>query len=135
RLQWPWFWRPIAVVLGVLCYISATRLIANVLRNTGSLTSSSILIGYAAGAASASVAGLMWTAMPIRSALEGFLALGIAPIGLIAIAESTRRYRAVAAVPVLRSRHMVAISLTLFVIFLLVQGRGLGSLASTGLPT
>jgi hypothetical protein len=134
-LQWPWFWRPIAVVLGGLCYISATRVIANVLRNTGSLASSSILIGYAAGAASASLAGLMWAAMPIRSALEGFLALGIAPIGLIVIAESARRFRTVGAIPVLRSRLMIAMSLTLFLIFLLAQGRGLGSMASTGLPT
>jgi hypothetical protein len=134
RLQWPWLWRPTVVALGCLCYIAATWSIANVLRKMGFLAASSILIGYAAGAASASLAGLMWATMPIRSAMEGFLALGIAPIGLIVIAVFARRYRTVAGSPVLRSNAMVAVSFTIFVLFILLQARGVGALASTGSP-
>jgi hypothetical protein len=134
RFQWPWFWRPISVVIGGVCYVAATWSIAKALRDRGPLTSSSILIGYGSGAASAFLAGLMWAAMPIRSAMEGFLALGVAPVGLFVIAWSEKRYRTSAEMPILRSRPMIAMSLTLFVIFILVQGRGLGSLASTGLP-
>jgi hypothetical protein len=134
RLQWPWIWRPIAAGLGGLCYVTATLAITDVLRNRGFLASSSILIGYAAGAASAALAGLMWAAMPIRSAMEGLLALGIAPIGLIAIAVFAGHYRSVAGLPVLRSNTMAAVSFTFFILFLMLQGRGLGSMASAGLP-
>jgi hypothetical protein len=132
RSQWPWFWRPIAVVLGIACYVAAVWSIAKALRDGGPVRSSSILIGYAAGAASASLAGAMWAVMPLRSAMEGFLTLGIAPLGILAIAASTKRHRTMPAFPILRSTLLVAVSVTLFVIFLLVQGRGLGSLASIG---
>jgi hypothetical protein len=133
RSQWPWFWRPVAVVLGTACYVAVVWSIAKALRDSGLVRSSSILIGYAAGVASASLAGVMWAVMPMRSAMEGFLTLGIAPLGIFAIAASTNRYRTVPALPILRSARLVTVSVTLFVIFLLVQGRGLGSLASTGL--
>jgi hypothetical protein len=135
RFQWPWIWRPIAAVLGGLCYVAATWAIAKAVSDSGTLAPSSILIGYAAGTASACLAGLMWPAMPIPSAMEGFLTLGIAPIGLIAVAESARRCRSVAELPIPRSQTMIVISLAVFVIFLMVQGRGLGSLASAGLAT
>jgi hypothetical protein len=106
RLQWPWIWRPVTAVLGGLCYIAAALMIANILRNGRPLASFSILIGYAAGAASASLAGLTWAALPIRSALEGFLALGIAPIGLTAIAMLAGDHNTAAGLPVLRSNTM-----------------------------
>jgi hypothetical protein len=70
--------------------------------------------------------------MPVRSAIEGFLTLGVAPLGILAIAASAKRYRTAPALPILRSTLLVVATVTLFVVFLLVQGRGLGSLASTG---
>jgi hypothetical protein len=131
-LQWPSWWRLGAVALGVALYGTTIRLIVRTLRGQGPLRSNAIRMGYAAGACSAAVAGLMWGAMPIRSAVEGVLALGIAPLGLLFIASAMRRHSSVDIVSAQRSTFLLTLSSVLFLAFLLTQGRGLGHLAGTG---
>jgi hypothetical protein len=132
RHQWPWLWRPSAVVLGIAFYAATIWSIDKALRDNGSVHWHSILIGYAAGMASAVLAGLMWAAMPLRSATEGFLTLGVASLGLLVIATTARRVCGAHRLPIKRSRRLIATGWGLFVAFLFLQGRGIGSLAGTG---
>jgi len=135
RMQhWPWWWRPVFVVLGAVCYVAATRAIIGTQRTNGKFYWGAILGSYAAGAVSAMLAGLMWAPMPIRSALEGLLALGAAPIGLLVVAVAARREPNAPRIAVSRSTNMIALSVLVYVIFLAVQARGIGSLAAGALP-
>ena len=88
---------------------------------------------YSAGTASAVIAGLMWPPMPLRSALEAFLTLGIAPLGLLLAARRARGDGGISA-PIPRSWPWIVVSVVVFVAFLLMQARGLGPLASRALP-
>lgn len=141
RMGWSWVWRPIMAAIGVAAYAAAMRVMLIVLRGKAAPTWQAIRLAYAAAAASAVIAGLMWSAAPIRSAREGFLTLGIAPLGLLFVAARAGRNAAGstgnAANPdrsISRSWIWIAVSVVVFGSFLLVQGRGLGSLASIGLP-
>jgi hypothetical protein len=134
RQGWPWLWRPIAVATGVAAYAATLGLAHNVLGRTDAPGRRAIRLAYAAGAVSAVVAGLMWQPEPVRSAVEGFLTLGVAPLGLLAAAYWAARGAGIAAAPIVRSWNWIAISAAVYVIFLLVQGRGLGPLAAIGLP-
>ena len=136
RNSWPWIWRPIAATIGVAAYAAAIGLSRALLRRKDAPGRNAIRLAYAAGAASAVIAGLMWRPEPIRSALEGFLTLGIAPLGLLVAA---RRAGGDAdgitlVPPMARSWRWIAVSLVVFAIFLFVQARGLGSLAAIGRP-
>ena len=75
----------------------------------------------------------MWQPAPLRSALEGFLTLGVAPLGLLAAARRAAR-DAGNTLPIPRSWPWITASAVVFIIFLAVQARGLGPLASRGLP-
>jgi hypothetical protein len=131
RMQhWPEWWRPVSIALGAVCYVAAVRAIINTLRLKGQLHRGAILYSYAAGTFSAMLAGLMWAPMPIRSALEGLLALGAAPAGLFAIAAATRREPNVHRIAVERSAIIIVLSISVYVIFLATQARGIGPLRS-----
>ena len=93
-----------------------------------------ILCGYAAGAFSAMLAGLLWAPMPIRSALEGLLALGAAPIGLLAIAAAAWRKPNMHRIAVARFAFIIVFSGSVYVIFLATQARGIGPFAADILP-
>jgi hypothetical protein len=135
RIQdWPQSWRPVSIALGSACYVAAARAIINTQRLNGVLPWEAILYSYAAGTFSAMLAGLMWAPMPIRSALEGLLALGAAPAGLLAIAAAARRASYVGRIAVTRSTIMIFFSISVYVIFLATQARGFGSLAASVLP-
>lgn len=141
RMGWSWIWRPIMAAIGVAAYAAAMRAMLMVLRRPGAPTWRSIRLAYAAAAASAVIAGLMWSPAPIRSAREGFLTLGIAPLGLLfAAAKAGRAAPASTDDPgnpgssIARSWVWIAVSAAVFGGFLLVQARGLGSLATIGLP-
>jgi hypothetical protein len=133
RNHWPALWRPIAIAVGVAVYAGAIALTAAVLRRKGAPRWQAVGLAYAASVASAVIAGLMWQAAPIRSALEGFLTLGIAPLGLLAAAKRAA-CNADDVAPIPRSWPWIATSVVVFVIFLVVQGRGLGPLTASGLP-
>ena len=132
--QWPWWWRPVFAVFGAVCYVAATRAIIRTQRSNGTLYWDALLGGYVAGAASAMLAGLMWAPMPIRSALEGLLALGAAPAGLLVIAVAARREPYALRIAVSRSAYMIVATVLVYAIFLVVQARGIGSLAAGALP-
>jgi hypothetical protein len=135
RMQrWPGWWRPVSAVLGAVCYVAATRAIIRTLAANRQLNWGAILAGYAAGAISAFLAGLMWAPMPIRSALEGLLALGAAPIGLLVIASAARREPNAHRIVVARSWITIVWSVSVYAVFLAVQARGIGSLAASALP-
>ena len=133
RLQWPPFWRPIAIILGISSYVLTLQMLRRTLHSGAPVRGQAILIGYLAGVASAAIAGLMWAAMPMRSAVEAILTLGVNSIGLILIALSAEEHRNLSHVRILRSIPLIAVSAAAFLIFVLVQGRGLGSLAATAL--
>ena len=131
RMQhWPEWWRPVSIALGAVCYVAAAGAIINSQRLNGQLPWGAILYSYAAGTFSAMLAGLMWAPMPIRSALEGLLALGAAPAGLLAIAAAARREPNVHRIAVARSTIIIIFSISVYVIFLATQARGIGALAA-----
>jgi hypothetical protein len=116
--HWPEWWRPVSIALGAVCYVAAAAAIINSQRLNGQLPWGAILYSYAAGTFSAMLAGLMWAPMPIRSALEGLLALGAAPAGLLAIAAAARREPNVHRIAVARSTIIIIFSISVYVIFL-----------------
>jgi hypothetical protein len=81
------------------------------------------------------IAGLMWRPEPIKSAIEGLLALGLAPVGvLLAVSLANRTYDVISArPPVARSWRWIAAGVVVFGVFLLIQSQGLGPLAKVGL--
>jgi hypothetical protein len=132
RNHWPTLWRPVFVALGIAVYAGGIALTTAALRNKDAPGWRAVALAYAMGAASAVIAGLMWPPLPLRSALEAFLTLGIAPLGLLFAAR--RAARDADAIPIPRAWAWIAASAAVYVAFLLVQARGLGPLAATGLP-
>jgi len=132
--HWPEWWRPVSIALGAACYLAATLAILNNQRSIGQLSWGAILCFYTAGAFSAMLAGLLWAPMPIRSALEGLLALGAAPIGLLAIAAAARRKPNMHRIAVARFAFIIVFSSLVYVIFLATQARGIGPFAANILP-
>jgi hypothetical protein len=136
QMGWSWVWRPIAAGIGVAGYALALRQTSAALAETGAPTPAAMRLAYIAAVASAVIAGLMWRPEPVRSAIEGFLAVGLAPLGLLIAVTRAGRAQAAIAVqpPIIRSRWWIAVGVIVFAVFLLTQGLGLGPLAKTGLP-
>jgi hypothetical protein len=132
--HWPQWWRPVSLGIGVACYIASCLAIIDSQRTIGQLSRRAILFGYISGAFSAVLAGLLWAPMPIRSALEGLLALGAAPAGLLAISAAIQRDPNQRRMVVVRSTMMIAFSISVYVVFLATQARGIGPLARSVLP-
>lgn len=136
-MHWPALWQPVGAVVGIGGYLLVGRWVAALIRKQGSPQAATVRLAYVASAASAVIAGLMWAPAPLRSAWEGFLTLGVAPLGLLFAARKTDRERAHDAgrdaVP--RSWGWLAISAVIFVLFLFVQAEGLGSMAGSMLPS
>ena len=130
RNAWPAFWRPTAVMIGIAAYAGTIALSTTALRRKDAPGARAVVLAYAGSAASAVVAGLMWQPLPARSALEGFLTLGIAPLGLLLAANRAAHNSDACSIP--RSWAWIALSATAFVLFLATQARGLGSLAARG---
>jgi len=116
-------------------YVLAARVVAALHRKETSLEGYAIRLGYAAAAASAILAGLMWRPEPLRTALEGFLTLGALPFALLSIARNAGRdgEEGVGARAVPRSWVWIAVCGAIFGVFLFVQARGLGSMATSRL--
>lgn len=128
RRHWPLVWRPLLATVGVLSYVAIMRWIALLLRDPAAPSARAIYLAYVAAAISAVLAGWMWAPLPARSALEGLLTLGAAPIGLLVAAARINRDHS-GGTPIAKSWLFVAISLLVFAAFALIQGRGLGPLA------
>ncbi len=121
-------WRPVGIIVGIGGYVLAQRVLAAINREHGGCKGRSIRLAYAAAAASAVIAGLMWRPEPFRSALEGFLILGLAPLGLLGIAGKTSQDVGNDIRPgcVPRSWIWIAVCAVIFGLFLCIQARGLG---------
>ena len=133
RNHWPSIWRPLSIALGVAVYAGGIALTTAALCRKDTPRWPAIGMAYAAGAAAAVIAGLMWYPAPLRSALEGLLTLGVAPLGLLVAAR--RAWRAAGdAAPLPRSWPWIVASMVVFAAFLFAQARGLGPLAARGLP-
>ena len=128
RRQWPVVWRPLLAAVGVLSYVAIVRWIALLLRDPAAPSARATYLAYAAAAISSMLAGWMWAPLPARSALEGLLTLGVAPIGLLFAAARINTDHSGGA-PIAKSWLFVATSLLVFAAFALIQGRGLGPLA------
>lgn len=133
RLHWQPVWRPIMAAIGLAAYVAVMRWTLVLLRDPAAPGSRAVRLAYIAAAVSAALAGLMWSPGPMRSAAEGLVTLGVAPLGLLAInrragvGSGQAEDRVIA-----RSWPLIAISFTVFIAFALVQGRGLGPLATFG---
>lgn len=136
QMGWPWVWRPILAAIGIAGYVLVVRQSTAALAESGSPTPQAIRLAYIAAVASAVIGGLMWAPLPIRSAIEGFLAVGLAPLGLLFAAARAGRAHGATAVhpPITRSWWWIAVGVTVFGVFLFTQGLGLGPLAKIGLP-
>ncbi len=127
---WPAIWRPVAIAVGIGGYALVRRLIGAVVHHQADLQARAIRLAYAAAAASALIAGLLWRPEPFRSAAEGLLCLGIAPFGLLGAARTAGP--SASFVP--RSWTWICASAAITGAFLFVQARGLGSMAGSALP-
>ena len=136
-MHWPALWQPVGAIAGIGGYLLVGRWVAALIRKQSSPQEATVRLAYIAAAASAVIAGLMWAPAPLRSAWEGFLTLGVAPLGLLFAARKTERERphdaGRDAVP--RSWWWISISTVIFVLFLLVQAGGLSSMARSMLPS
>jgi len=120
--------------ISVAGYATSIRLSAVVLARMGAPGRRAVQLAYIAGAVSTVIAGLMWRPEPIRSAIEGLLALGLAPVGLLLAVSLANRTRVISAhPPVPRSWCWIAVGVVVFGVFLLTQSQGLGPLAKVGL--
>lgn len=140
RMEWPWVWRPIMVVIGVAAYAATVRTMSAVLRRKGAPGKHAVRLAYASATASAVIAGLMWRVAPFVSAKEAFLTLGIAPLGLLVanmMAGRTMQGNDYDLPnphsPIPASWAWIVGSAVVFAVFAIVQGRGLGELAQIGL--
>ena len=135
QMGWPSVQRWVGAVVGIGGYVLAARVVAALHRKETSLEGYAIRLGYAAAAASAILAGLMWRPEPLRTALEGFLTLGALPFALLSIARNAGRdgEEGVGARAVPRSWVWIAVCGAIFGVFLFVQARGLGSMATSRL--
>jgi hypothetical protein len=135
RLGWSWVWRPLVAAIGIAGYATAIRLSTVALTRRGAPGRHAIQLAYIAAAASAVMAGLMWRPEPVRSAIEGLSAVGVAPLGLLIAATLAGRARQTipADLVIARSWYWITTSAMVFGIFLFTQGQGLGPLASVGL--
>jgi hypothetical protein len=144
REDWYWLlqmgrttnWRIAGAVAGIGGYMLVRRWLVAVIRKQRGPRAKTIHLAYAAAAAFAIIAGLMWRPQPFRSAFEGLLVLGVAPLGLLTVA---RRAAADAeddlgGSSVTRSWAWICACVALVGIFLLLQARGLGSMAAVKLP-
>lgn len=128
-------WRLAGAAAGVGGYIMVARTVAGLVRDHDGPKADAIRLGYAAAAASAALAGLMWQPERLRSALEGLLTLGVTPVALLSIARRADRDRGNRAgdpsVP--HSWIWISACAALFAAFLLIQARGWGPLAMSAL--
>lgn len=135
QMEWPAAWRIIGAIIGIGGYLLVRRLATLILRKQAGPRPHAIRLAYAAAAASAVIAGLIWQPEPFRSAAQGFLAVGIAPLGLLDVARRASRDQkdgsSTNAVP--RSWIWISVCAAAYVVFLLVQARGLGSMAGSRL--
>lgn len=131
----PAIWRPVGAVVGIGGYVLAIRWLSTGIRRRGGPQAPTIRLAYAAATASAVISGLMWQPEPLRSAFEGFLTLGIAPLGLLRIARTTNRDvgQDIAPGSVPRSWIWISVCAALFGLFLFKQARGLGPMATSRL--
>jgi hypothetical protein len=131
KMRWPWIWRPTLAIIGVVSYAAIVRWIVILLRNAAVPSARAIRVAYLAAATSAAFAGFMWSPESTRSAVEGLLTLGVAPLGLLLAAGLTsanQKYRGAATIT--KSWYFLLLCLVTFATFALVQGRGMGPLAN-----
>jgi hypothetical protein len=115
-------------VVGVGGYVLVGRSISALSRKQHGPNAHAIRLGYAAAAASAVIAGLLFRPEPFRSALEGFLMIGIAPLGLLSVARKVRQDTGneIGTDFVPHSWMWICVGAVIFGLFLFIQARGLG---------
>jgi hypothetical protein len=135
RMGWSSVWRPVAAAIGVAGYATAIGLSTAALAKAGAPRRHAIHLAYIAAAASTVIAGLMWRPEPVKSAIEGLLAMGVAPVGLLIAATLAGHVHGAISthIPIARSWYWIAAGAVVFGIFLFTQGQGLGPLAKVGL--
>jgi len=135
-LGWPPIWRPVGAVVGIGGYLLVRRWLVTVIQRQGGPEARDILLAYAAAAASAVIAGLLWRPAPFQSAVQGFLAFGVAPLGLLGLARRSggAAGRDVGKEPAPGTWIWISVCAVVFGVFLLVQATGLGPMAGSGLP-
>ncbi len=133
QVGWPPAWRIVGAVSGVAGYILARRWLSAAAATAGVARAGPIRLAYAAAAASALIAGLLWQAQPIRSAVEDLLCVGVAPFGLLRIARIAGQAAAHdrLADQITRSWIWIAASVVAFGAFLALQATGVGPMART----
>jgi hypothetical protein len=136
-LGWPPFWRPVAIVAGVVAYAGGVRAMARLMRglvaegDVGGVLLRRVGIAHAAAAACAMLMGLLWAKDPWGSAFNGFLAVGAAPSGLWPATLRAERAATGAArgSRVARSTAWIVAGVVVCIAFAWLQARGIGSLA------
>ena len=137
QLAWPpAIWRPSAFLLGLAIYMGAVRYEAAVFLRQVQLGDPPaglrrrFGIAPLGGTASFVVAGLCWARDPLAAAWECFLTVGVAAAPLwISLGPAARSPAHSPVGKISFSASWILFATTLFILFLLTQGRGIGRLA------
>jgi hypothetical protein len=133
-LAWPRSWRVLASVIGVAAYAIGIHELARAARalivpgQRSAALRRRIGVAYLGAAASAVIAGLLWAGDPLGSALNGLLAVGVAPIAFWLVVMRAQRLGPCQdeTKPIARSTFWLIVSLAIFLAFAATQGRGIG---------
>lgn len=122
-LHWPPVWRLFAAAIGAGVYVLIARILARL------STPGELAMALAASAASAAVAGLLWMKAPIKGAVEGAAAVGIAPMLILLVMKRRQAEEQAPASPGLRSWPWIAVAAVTYGLFLIGPSRGFGPLS------
>jgi len=114
--------------VGIAGYIGTMRLVRRLAAAEG-VSFRALLTPYLAGAISAAVAGAAWRGGGLAGAREGLLTLGLAPLGYVWAVWRGSAATGGPAPAISRSWLWVVAATVVFVLFVVLQGRGLGRLA------
>lgn len=130
QLGWGPGWRVAAITIGVIGYGFTIRIAAILGTPLASGRPERLLIPYASTCIFAVVFGAMWHGDRVESALDGFLSLGVAPLGYLLAIRAVARARTMPDTAAIgRSGVWLAVAGVTVIIFTLTIAQGVGRLA------
>lgn len=128
ELRWSSRWHTILLVIGVVGYAAAMRVIGGIVRHYAGNPPMRLLIPYAAAVISAVLLGALWHGDRAGSALDGLLTFGVAPVGYLVVIRRAAQRTEMSAV-IERNLALVVSVAVLWGTFALTVARGIGRLS------
>jgi hypothetical protein len=130
ELGWGPAWQVAAITIGVIGYGLTIRIAAILGMPLAPGRPARLLIPYASTCIFAVVFGAMWHGDPAASALDGFLSLGVTPLGYLLAIRGIAKARVTPETPAIgRGGLWLAVAGVTVIIFALTIAQGVGRLA------